>query len=225
MQEPCGKVPSYALLIARACTHYEIERILLAPTTLQPWLHSVTSYFYNKRKENSHACLLMSVEHPAEPPCIVCATMGFPAPCRCGYRILKSLGNGCAATVLKCERVSDGLVVAVKLNDLAKVVSQSEAACLDACNHPNVLKKLRCETNAAHSRQLLEVEYCEDGDLYHLIHRRRKLLSEEEVLSILAQLLLALEHIHSAHILHRDVKSSNVFISGPLVKLGRLWLV
>ena len=39
-----------------------------------------------------------------------------------------------------------------------------------------------------------------------------KMLSEEHVIIILYNLLCAMNHIHSANIMHRDIKSSNLLI-------------
>lgn len=46
------------------------------------------------------------------------------------------------------------------------------------------------------------------GDLDRLIRRQEGLLSEEQVLHLFVQLLLALQFVHSRGVLHRDIKCS-----------------
>lgn len=51
------------------------------------------------------------------------------------------------------------------------------------------------------------MEYADNGSLYERIQLAKQPLPECEILSIYAQLLLALEHLHAKHIIHRFVKA------------------
>ncbi|KAF4657929.1 hypothetical protein FOL47_008233, partial [Perkinsus chesapeaki] len=64
--------------------------------------------------------------------------------------------------------------------------------------------------------------YADGGDLHTFLKRRRGLLAEEEVLRMFTQLCLAIHHVHKQRVIHRDLKSQNVFLHGPsrTVKLG-----
>ena len=66
------------------------------------------------------------------------------------------------------------------------------------------------------------MEFCSGGDLFSLISKQRgKYLHEDLILFIFLQLCLAVNYIHSRHILHRDIKTQNIFITrGFVVKLG-----
>lgn len=66
------------------------------------------------------------------------------------------------------------------------------------------------------------MEYANGGDLDHYLKSRRgNLLSEERVLHFFVQISLAIKHIHDRKILHRDLKSQNIFLTnGDMVKLG-----
>lgn len=76
--------------------------------------------------------------------------------------------------------------------------------------------------------QLLHIviDYADGGDLHDLIRRAQKrpgpdnLLPEPFILDIFVQIALAIEHIHEAKILHRDLKTQNVF----LTKDGRVMI-
>jgi NIMA (never in mitosis gene a)-related kinase len=62
------------------------------------------------------------------------------------------------------------------------------------------------------------------GDLgFHIKKKKSKdeYFSEEEVLNWFAQICLSLEYIHGRKVLHRDIKASNIFLTGNnTVKLG-----
>jgi len=68
------------------------------------------------------------------------------------------------------------------------------------------------------------MDYCEGGDLNQKIKRTRQSggrLSEDQVMLWFTQAILALKYIHDKHILHRDLKSGNFFISkAGNMKLG-----
>ena len=66
------------------------------------------------------------------------------------------------------------------------------------------------------------MEFCVGGDLFTLISAQRgKHLHEELILFVFLQLCLAVNYIHGRHILHRDIKTQNIFITtGFVVKLG-----
>merc|ERR1719261_1664963 len=58
------------------------------------------------------------------------------------------------------------------------------------------------------------MDYCEGGDLSDKIKSAKaKPFSEEQVLRWFTQAMLALKYIHDKHILHRDLKSGNFFLS------------
>merc|ERR1712176_119629 len=68
------------------------------------------------------------------------------------------------------------------------------------------------------------MEYAEGGDLARKIQERTQEampFQESEVISIFAPLAHALHYIHRSNILHRDLKSANVFLTmNGTVKIG-----
>jgi NIMA (never in mitosis gene a)-related kinase len=60
-----------------------------------------------------------------------------------------------------------------------------------------------------------------EGDLYHKIHSPTPPFPEPQLLDWFTQICLALKHLHDKKILHRDLKSQNIFLSDKnLIKLG-----
>lgn len=68
------------------------------------------------------------------------------------------------------------------------------------------------------------MEYAQHGELSAAITERarsKKPFSEEDIMFYFVQIVLGLWHVHSKNILHRDLKSQNIFITGDrLLKLG-----
>ena len=60
------------------------------------------------------------------------------------------------------------------------------------------------------------MEYLEGGDLSKLIEDQKKknqYFKEEIIWKFLAQIILGLKHLHMKKIIHRDIKSANIFVS------------
>jgi NIMA (never in mitosis gene a)-related kinase len=67
------------------------------------------------------------------------------------------------------------------------------------------------------------MEYCEGGDLQKLIQAQREhgFFTEQQILTWFTQMCLALQHMHSKKILHRDLKPQNIFLASPShLKIG-----
>ena len=65
------------------------------------------------------------------------------------------------------------------------------------------------------------MEYCEGGDLYQKIKNNKgKTFAETQIMEWFVQMCLALYYLHDKKILHRDLKTQNIFLRNTRVKLG-----
>jgi serine/threonine protein kinase len=91
-------------------------------------------------------------------------------------------------------------------------------------NHPHVIKYLGSFREGAVLN--IVTELAESGSLYDMIKKRKgtsSTLPEPQIWKYFVQTALALQHIHSHRILHRDVKTMNIFLTrGDDVKVGDL---
>ncbi|XP_063189670.1 serine/threonine-protein kinase Nek3 isoform X3 [Chroicocephalus ridibundus] len=86
--------------------------------------------------------------------------------------------------------------------------------------HPNIVAYK--ESFEADGHLYIVMEYCDDGDLMQKIkHQGGNLFPEDTILHWFVQMCLGVKHIHDKRVLHRDIKSKNVFLTqSGRVKLG-----
>lgn len=89
-----------------------------------------------------------------------------------------------------------------------------EVKALKALHHPFVVKY---RESFVHNRRYLCIvmHYCKYGDLAKILKVRREqrqLLDEAQILKWFVQVALALKHIHENQIIHRDLKTENLFL-------------
>ncbi|CAG0897254.1 unnamed protein product [Cyprideis torosa] len=86
-----------------------------------------------------------------------------------------------------------------------------EANVLSRLNHPFIVRYN--ESLQSPTSLVLVMEYLEGGNMAEfLASRDEKLLPECDVLRFFSQLVLGLSHIHGQNILHRDLKTQNIFM-------------
>lgn len=154
------------------------------------------------------------------------------------YKPVSLLGRGSFGTCVlvrispEPSPSSAGALRVVKTVDLLRASDEDtasrrsealrEAEVLKSLHHPNIIGY--DDAFLAESHLCIVMEYADGGDLSVAIQRRREATRryhEREAMGIFAQIALALRHVHELRILHRDVKSQNVFLtSGGVVKLG-----
>ncbi|OMJ71548.1 hypothetical protein SteCoe_30221 [Stentor coeruleus] len=145
------------------------------------------------------------------------------------FEILAKLGDGAYSTVYKVRRIADGEIYALKkvkmqnLNKKEKKNALNEVRILASINHSNIISYKEAFFDDSGSLCLI-MEYADNGDLYQKIvrHQKRgKYLSENFIWKTFTQMTKGLKTLHELNILHRDMKSANVFLNmNGTVKLG-----
>jgi NIMA (never in mitosis gene a)-related kinase len=148
------------------------------------------------------------------------------------YEVMGAVGKGAFGAVQKIRRLKDGKVCIWKEIAYGSMTEQerkqlvTEVAILKQLRHPHIVRYLDRVVDREQAKVYIVMEYCEGGDLAQLVRKERKTgryLPEDLIWSIFSQISQALYacHSHSPKILHRDLKSSNVFLTPDLtIKLG-----
>ncbi|XP_019470022.1 serine/threonine-protein kinase Nek1 isoform X3 [Meleagris gallopavo] len=99
-----------------------------------------------------------------------------------------------------------------KMSNKEREESRREVAVLANMKHPNIV--LYRESFEENGCLYIVMDYCEGGDLFKKINAQKGVLfSEDQILDWFVQICLALKHIHDRKILHRDIKSQNIFLT------------
>ncbi|XP_029065580.1 serine/threonine-protein kinase Nek5-like isoform X10 [Monodon monoceros] len=143
------------------------------------------------------------------------------------YDVIKAIGEGAFGKAYLAKGKSDSKHCVIKEINFEKMpiqekeASKKEVILLAKMKHPNIVTFF--SSFQENNRLFIVMEYCDGGDLMKRIKKQRGvLLSEDQILSWFVQISLGLKHIHDRKILHRDIKTQNIFLSknGMVAKLG-----
>jgi NIMA (never in mitosis gene a)-related kinase len=146
------------------------------------------------------------------------------------FELLNKIGEGAYSQVFKVLRKSDQTVYALKKVYMTKLKPKekgnalNEIRILASVSHPNVISYKEAFFDNDSECLCIVMEYADGGDLYQRILEYKKKgasMSENFLWHILIKLSRALKVLHEMKIMHRDLKSANVFLTKDgKVKLG-----
>ncbi|XP_063517376.1 serine/threonine-protein kinase Nek11 isoform X11 [Pongo pygmaeus] len=146
------------------------------------------------------------------------------------YVLQQKLGSGSFGTVYlvsdkKAKRGEELKVLKEisvgELNPNETLQANLEAQLLSKLDHPAIVK-----FHASFVEQdnfCIITEYCEGRDLDDKIQEYKqagKIFPENQIIDWFIQLLLGVDYMHERRILHRDLKSKNIFLKNNLLKIG-----
>ena len=148
------------------------------------------------------------------------------------YEIIKQIGNGTFSKVSLIKRKKDGNIFALKRIELLKMSekekenSLNEIRLLASINHRNIISYKDSFYEEKTKTLNIILEYADDGDLQSKItsHKIAKhYFNEKTIWSIFIQMVNGLKQLHEKNIIHRDLKSANIFLmKNGICKLGDL---
>ncbi|CAN6866952.1 unnamed protein product [Brassica oleracea] len=133
------------------------------------------------------------------------------------FQLGKIYGVGSYSKVVRAKKKESGTVYALKIMDKKFITKENKTAyvkleriVLDQLDHPGIIKLFFTFQDSF--SLYMALESCEGGELFDQITRKGR-LSEEEAMFYSAQVVDALEYIHSMGLIHRDIKPENLLLT------------
>ncbi|MCC7013887.1 MAG: protein kinase [Planctomycetes bacterium] len=144
--------------------------------------------------------------------------MNQPVPTKLGkYEVLSLLGAGAQASVYRARQPGLEREVAIKVIAFGGTAAadflarfEQEAQVSARLEHPNILPVHDCGQQDGFAYFVMRL--VRGGTLAQRMAQGR--VPDAQALAILEQIARALDHAHSLHVVHRDVKPANILLSG-----------
>ncbi|XP_049661112.1 myosin light chain kinase 3-like isoform X1 [Accipiter gentilis] len=135
------------------------------------------------------------------------------------YELLEKLGSGHFGVVKRCQERSTGTFYAAKFVKtrrcrgsrlgLERAQVEREVTILRQLDHPNIMRLHDLFVSKA--EMVLILELISGGELFDFI-AEKEMLSEEEAIEFLEQILRGVEYLHAHHIAHFDLKDAAALV-------------
>ncbi|XP_010899397.2 serine/threonine-protein kinase Nek4 isoform X2 [Esox lucius] len=144
------------------------------------------------------------------------------------YIFIRVVGKGSYGEVNLVKHKTDRKQYVIKKLNLStsskreRRAAEQEAQLLSQLRHPNIVTYR--ESWEEDCQLYIVMGFCEGGDLYHRLKQQKgELLPERQVVEWFVQIAMALQYLHEKHILHRDLKTQNIFLTKTnIIKVGDL---
>ena len=149
-----------------------------------------------------------------------------------GFELISKLGEGSYSVVFKVRRKEDSKIYALKKVKLKKL---SEKEKKNALNEVRILASIKSTFVVSYKEAFFDeidsslcivMEFADKGDLFQKITHFKRMgyyFDEMDIWKIFIQMTKGLKALHDLKILHRDLKSANIFLfSDGTAKIGDL---
>ncbi|XP_029287017.1 LOW QUALITY PROTEIN: serine/threonine-protein kinase Nek4 [Cottoperca gobio] len=145
------------------------------------------------------------------------------------YIFIRVVGKGSYGEVNLVKHKTDRKQYVIKKLNLTtsskreRRAAEQEAQLLSQLRHPNIVT-YRESWEGNDCQLYIVMGFCEGGDLYHRLKQQKgELLHERQVVEWFVQIAMALQYLHERNILHRDLKTQNIFLTKTnIIKVGDL---
>jgi len=132
------------------------------------------------------------------------------------FDLLKKIGKGGYSYVYQGRKKDTGNIYAIKVINKNYIFQKGKTQ--QVLSEKQILQKLHHEfvtklhwSFETEENYYLVLDFCAGGELFHHLQKKGPLV-EEEAKFYFAEILVALEHLHSLNIIYRDLKPENVLV-------------
>ena len=145
------------------------------------------------------------------------------------YKIVRCVGKGSFGKVYLCRHIRENRHYCMKCIKLTNIPAAERAACrhevklMQRLSHPNIVGYKDSFFAKRGTQLCIVMTYCDGGDLSERVKRQTRTgrrFKEDQILHWFVQIALGLHFMHENRVLHRDLKTQNIFLLGN----GRLVL-
>ncbi|XP_060073259.1 uncharacterized protein LOC132553034 [Ylistrum balloti] len=142
-----------------------------------------------------------------------------------GFEKIQTVGKGAYGAAVLYKKKDDESLVILKeinmhdLNAAERQLALNEVNILAFLDHPNIISYY--DSFEEDGVLMIEIEYADGGTLAQFLSQQEKPLEEKTILTMFQQIVAAIRHIHEHNVLHRDLKTANIFLTKEgVVKVG-----
>lgn len=145
------------------------------------------------------------------------------------FEFIRQIGKGSYGEVTLQRHKKDRKQYVLKRINLKKAskreqhAAEQEAKLLSKLKHPNIVT-YKDSFQGKDGYLHIAMQFCEGGDLYTKLKEQKGVpLEERQVVEWFVQIAMALQYMHERNILHRDLKTQNIFLTkSKIIKVGDL---